>query len=105
MENTPRPSQHLAEPLSLRTVAAALGCNASYFSARYKKETGQTLSEFILQERMRLAADLLLNTRLQVQKVAQYCGFLDVNYFSRSFRQTTGCSPSEYRKTSRALQV
>lgn len=97
--------QHLAEPLSLRTVAAALGCNASYFSARFKKETGQTLSEFILQERMRLAADLLLNTRLQVQTVAQYCGFLDVNYFSRSFRQTTGCSPSEYRKTSRALQV
>ncbi len=105
MENTPRPSQHLAEPLSLRTVAAALGCNGSYFSARFKKETGQTLSEFILQERMRLAADLLLNTRLQVQTVAQYCGFLDVNYFSRSFRQTTGCSPSEYRKTSRALQV
>lgn len=97
--------QHLAEPLSLRTVAAALGCNASYFSARFKKETGQTLTEFILQERMRLAANLLLSTRLQVQTVAQYCGYLDVNYFSRIFRQTTGCSPSEYRKTGRALQV
>lgn len=97
--------QHLAEGLSLRTVAAALGCNASYFSARFKKETGQTLSEFILQERMRLAADLLLNTRLQIQTVAQHCGFLDVNYFSRCFRQTAGCSPSEYRKTGRALQV
>lgn len=97
--------QHLAEPLSLRTVAAALGCNASYFSARFKKETGQTLTEFILQERMRLAADLLLSTRLQVQTVAQYCGYLDVNYFSRVFRQTAGCSPSEYRKTGRALQV
>ena len=90
---------------TVRTVAAALGCNASYFSARFKKETGQTLSEFILQERMRLAADLLLNTRLQIQTVAQHCGFLDVNYFSRCFRQTAGCSPSEYRKTGRALQV
>lgn len=97
--------QHLAEPLSLRTVAATLGCNASYFSARFKKETGQTLTEFILQERMRLAANLLLSTRLQVQTVAQYCGYLDVNYFSRIFRQTTGCSPSEYRKSGRALQV
>lgn len=97
--------QHLAEPLSLRTVAAALGCNASYFSARFKKETGQTLTEFILQERMRLAADLLLSTRLQVQTVAQYCGYLDVNYFSRVFRQTVGCSPSEYRKSGRVLQV
>lgn len=97
--------QHLAEPLSLRTVAAALDYNASYFSARFKSETGQTLTEFILQERMRLAADLLLSTRLQVQTVAQHCGYLDVNYFARVFRQTMGCSPSAYRKSGRALQV
>lgn len=97
--------QHLAEPLNLHTVAGLLGCNGSYFSARFKKETGQTLTEFILQERMRLAANLLLTTRLQVQTIAQYCGFLDVNYFSRAFRQVTGCSPSEYRKTGSLLDI
>ena len=97
--------QHLSEPLNLRTVAAALDCNASYFSARFKKETGQTLTEFILQERIRLAVSLLVGTRLQVQTIAQHCGFLDVNYFSRIFRQTTGSSPSEYRRTGRALQL
>ena len=97
--------QHLAEPLNLHTLAALLGCNASYFSARFKRETGQTLTEFILQERMRLAVHLLLTTRLQVQTVAQYCGFLDANYFCRIFRQTVGCSPGAYRKTGRALQV
>lgn len=97
--------QHLAEPLSLRTLAGVLGCNASYFSACFKKETGQTVTEFILQERMRLAASLLLSTRLQVQTVAQHCGFLDVNYFSRIFRQTAGCSPTEYRRTGSALQL
>lgn len=97
--------QHLAEPLNLRTIAAMLNCNPSYFSARFKKEVGQTLTEFILQERMRLAANLLLTTRLQVQTIAQYCGFLDVNYFSRTFHQAMGCSPSEYRKTGRSLHV
>ena len=39
---------------------------------------------------MRLAANLLLTTRLQVQSVAQYCGYLDANYFSRTFRQSVG---------------
>lgn len=97
--------QHLAEPLNLHTIATVLNCNASYFSARFKKETGQTLTDFILQERMRLAANLLLTTRLQIQTIAQYCGFLDVNYFSRIFHQSMGCSPSEYRKTGRVLQV
>lgn len=97
--------QHLAEPLNLRTVARTLGFNASYFSARFKKETGQTLTEFILQERMRLAANLLLTTRLQVQSVAQYCGYLDANYFSRTFRQSVGESPTDYRRTARALEV
>ena len=97
--------QHLAEPLNLRTIAAMLHCNPSYFSARFKKETGQTLTTFILQERMRLAANLLLTTRLQIQTIAQYCGFLDVNYFSRVFHQAMGNSPSEYRKTGRSLHV
>ncbi len=97
--------QHLAEPLNLHTVAGAAGMNASYYSALFKKETGQTLTEFILQERMRLAVHLLLSTRLQVQTVAQYCGFLDVNYFSRLFRQTTGLTPTEYRRRGKSLQV
>lgn len=97
--------QHLAEPLNLRTIAAVLNCNPSYFSARFKKETGQTLTDFILQERLRLAINLLLTTRLQIQTVAQHCGFLDVNYFSRIFHQSMGCSPSEYRKTGRSLHV
>lgn len=97
--------QHLSEPLNLHTLASALDCNASYLSARFKRETGQTLTEFILQERMRLAGHLLLSSRLQIQTVAQYCGFLDVNYFSRMFRQAIGCTPSEYRRTGRALQV
>lgn len=97
--------QHLAEPLNLHTVAAAVGVNASYFSARFKKETGQTLTEYILQERMRLAVNLLLTTRLQVQTIAQYCGFLDVNYFSRLFRQSVGVSPTEYRRQGRSLQM
>lgn len=95
--------QHLDEPLNLRVVSSELGCSASYFSARFKKETGRTLTEFILAERMRLAANLLLTTRLQVQTIAQYCGFLDVNYFSRQFRQAVGCSATEYRRTGRVL--
>ena len=97
--------QHLAESLSLRTVAAMLGCNASYFSAKFKKETGQTLTEFILQERMRLAAQLLLSTQLEIQTIAQHCGFLDANYFSRTFHQALGRTPSEYRKTGSVLQI
>lgn len=83
--------------LSLRTLAAVQGVNASYLSALFKKETGQTVTEHVNRKRINLALRLLKSTRLQVQSVAQHCGFSDVNYFSKLFKKYVGMSPKEYR--------
>lgn len=88
-----------AGDLSLRTLAAMQNLNASYLSALFRRETGETLTQHINRKRIRHATHLLSSTRLQIQTVAQHCGIPDVNYFSKLFKKHTGKSPREYRET------
>lgn len=89
----------LAADLSLKAISKILNMNPSYLSALFKKETGQTLTEYVTKKRMRHAADLLSSTTLQVQTVAQQCGIMDVNYFTKAFKKETGKTPTEYRNS------
>lgn len=87
----------LAGDLSLHSLAAALSVNASYLSALFKRETGHTVTDYVNQARMELAARLLRNTGLQIQAVAQHCGISDVNYFSKLFKKAHGVTPKQFR--------
>ena len=88
---------NLAGSLSLRTLAETLNVSSSYLSTLFKKETGQTLTEYINQRRIKHAMHLLESTRLQIQTIAQHCGIVDVQYFSRIFKRIVGMTPKEYR--------
>lgn len=92
---------HLSENLTLRTLADTLNISSSYLSNLFRKETGQTLTDFINRRRVRHAMHLLKTTRLQIQTVAQHCGIMDVQYFSKIFRRVAGMSPKEYRESKR----
>lgn len=89
----------LSAELTLRSLAQRLNVNSSYLSTLFKRETGQTVTEYITQQRVRHARYLLENTRLQVQTVAQHCGISDVHYFSKIFKAATDMTPKEYRRS------
>lgn len=90
----------LSADLSLKAQAARLNVNASYLSTLFKKETGKTLTEYVNGKRMKYATDLLLSTNLQVQVIAQHCGIVDVNYFTKMFKKHVGVTPKEFRSRS-----
>lgn len=90
---------NLQNDLRLSTVADAISISSGYLSALFKKETGQTLTDFATHKRMDHACHLLRSTDLQIQTIAQYCGFLDLHYFCRVFKKATGTTPTAYRKT------
>lgn len=89
----------LAGDLSLKHLAQLQNINASYLSTLFKRETGQTVTDFVNQRRIQLARQLLSTTQLQVQTIARYCGIPDVNYFSKIFKKHTGQTPKEYRRS------
>ncbi|MBQ8183478.1 MAG: helix-turn-helix domain-containing protein [Clostridia bacterium] len=84
--------------LSLKNLANTLGVTPSYLSSLFKKETGMPLTEYVNKHRTERAKQLLLSSNLQVQQIAQNCGILDVNYFTKIFKRYTGKTPNEFRK-------
>jgi len=89
---------NLASDLSLSELATSLNINASYLSTVFKKETGKTITAYVNDRRIELAQELLKTTNLQIQTIAQYCGILDVHYFTRLFKKVSGVSPKQYRE-------
>ena len=87
----------LSEDLSLSAVAERLNLNRTYLSDLFCKETGQTLSAFVLARRIQHAQYLLSSTPLQIQDIAWEVGIGDANYFSRLFKRETGYTPRAYR--------
>ncbi len=88
----------LTANLSLSRLASIQNISAGYLSALFKKETGQTVTDFVSNKRVRLAIKLLETTNLQIQTIAQHCGILDVHYFSKVFKKYAGMTPKEYRE-------
>ena len=88
----------LTADLSLSSLAEAQGINASYLSALFRRETGETVTDYVNRRRVELAVHLLSTTSLQVQTVAQHCGFADVHYFTKVFKKLTGETPRQLRE-------
>lgn len=88
----------LSNDLSLSALASVLNINASYLSSLFRKETGQTVTEYVNETRMKRGAHLLRTSRLQVQTIAQHCGISDVNYFSKMFKRYYGVTPKQFRE-------
>ena len=89
----------ISAELSLNSLAKKLGISAGYLATVFKKETEKTVSEYIKDKRIEHAMYLLGTTHLQIQTVAQHCGILDVQYFSKIFKRKTGKNPREYRES------
>ena len=88
---------HLKEELSASQVSALIGYQPKYFSRLFKNEMGCNYSDYVCSRRIGRARELLLETALPVQQIAEICGFSEVSYFSNRFKQETGMTPKQMR--------
>ncbi len=65
---------------------------------KLKALTGQTATEFIRTQRVKLAADLLKKSDANVSEIGYTVGFNDHSYFTKCFKELYQCTPSEYSK-------
>ncbi|MCI8800020.1 MAG: response regulator [Lachnospiraceae bacterium] len=82
---------------SLKSAAAKVRLSPGYLSSLYKQQTGQNLSQFILEAKMNCAGKMLSDGVLKVYQIAEKLGYEDPKNFTRAFRSFYGCSPREYK--------
>lgn len=89
---------HLAEDLSLESVAEALHFNPKYFSRKFRNTTNMTLTNYITMLRLEKASILLRRSTDSVEQIASSVGYNSSQYFIRKFKECYGVTPSEFRK-------
>jgi AraC family L-rhamnose operon transcriptional activator RhaR len=89
--------QRYTEDLSVEELAALSGYSVNHFSRLCNRVYGLPPRQYIVQQRLSLAARLLGETDLSITETADSCGYADPNYFSRLFKRKMGVTPREYR--------
>ena len=90
--------RHLSEPIRAEAMAKEFYLSRTHFSAKFKKETGMTPTDFILNEKTEEAKRLLRYSDKSAAAIGAYLGFSSHGHFARVFRKYTGMTPGEYRE-------
>ncbi|MFT8966897.1 helix-turn-helix domain-containing protein [Leuconostoc suionicum] len=90
---------HIYENLSIIDIAKQFKYSQNYLSARFKKETNQTLKQYIIGAKIEEAKRLLLSTQLSLIDISTLLNFKDYTHFSHTFKRLTGTSPKQFIST------
>ncbi len=87
------------EDFSVKKAASYVGMSGNYFISLYKEVTGQGFWDYVTSLRIRRATELLVTTDDTIGNIARAIGYKNEYHFSRKFKEITGNSPSQYRKS------
>lgn len=87
--------------ITIESIAKKLNLERTYFSALFKKRTGLSPKHYLINYRMKIAAELLTKNDSQISTIANSVGYSDIYNFSIMFKQHFGVSPLAYRKNAK----
>jgi YesN/AraC family two-component response regulator len=84
--------------IRLSDIARHIGLSKEALCSFYKKHTSRTLSSYLNEIRIEASAQMLRETDDSISGIAYSCGFNTIHYFNKTFKQSKGMTPAEYRK-------
>ena len=90
-------SSHYTEKITLNDISQATFYSAAYCENEFKKTTGKSIINYLIDVRVNAAKKLLAESSMSCARIATAVGFEDANYFSRIFKKRTGYSPLKFR--------
>ena len=91
-------NDNLNANLSLEILAHEMSFTPVYFHKLFKASTGKTLREYIEDQRIKKAIELMMSTNMTLTEISYECGFSSQSYFSYAFNRKMKISPRKYAK-------
>lgn len=93
--------ENYAQRLTLQELSHQFGINYSYLSQLFKKTINLSFAEHLTNIRLKHACELLSDTYMSINDIAEAVGFQDYHYFCNIFKRFYSMTPSQYRNASR----
>ncbi|MDJ0695944.1 MAG: AraC family transcriptional regulator [Mastigocoleus sp. MO_167.B18] len=91
-------NSHIDREIKLAELATMVDMSKYYFLRLFKQSMGVTPHQYLIQQRMEKAKQLLKQEKLSIVEVAAECGFSNQSHFAKVFNKNTGLTPRAYRK-------
>lgn len=88
---------NFSSALTAPMLAEMFGLSPKYFGSLFKKSTGMSVAEFILELRIYAAKEMLRGTNMSIAEISEQIGFDNSFYFSKCFKDKENLSPTQYR--------
>ncbi len=90
---------NFAYDLTMKEIAQSINCSNSVCLRCFNQLLGTTPIQYLKNYRLEKAAQMLKTTSKSAKDIALSCGFNDISYFTKSFREKMGCTPKEYQRS------
>ncbi len=90
--------ENYKEHISLESLAKSAGISPKYFSEYFKKMTSKSPFDYINEFRIERAAEMLIYTKKTITDISMDCGFSDLSYFCKTFKNYKQKTPRQYRE-------
>lgn len=87
------------DKLRVEAIGSYFGVSKNYLGRYFKKQTNETLQEYILKYKLRLVENRLLHSNMRVSEIADEFGFTDKSHLNRIFKRYRGVNPSEFKQS------
>ncbi len=86
------------QKIKVEKLADIFHTNRTTLMNEFKKYSGKSINQYLIELRLMMASTLLRDTELSVDVICERTGFNDISYFSKVFKKGLSCTPSEYRR-------